>query len=264
MSPRIALLGFSIECNRFAPPATEADFARSLLAGRRGASLDGRPQPRPRGPRRDAGLRADMDATGPWQPAPLMLAMAEPNGPVEHAFFDAHDGELARGRWPRAPARPGLDGAFCVMHGAGLTTELDDPEGAVQALVREILGASVPLSAATTCTPMSATPMVALNDAFVGYRTNPHLDMRARGAESRAAAAPPAGRRALRIAPSPPAHRGADRLAADGAGALCRGDRPRPGRCAAQGPAHRSTSRSWRLRLWRHALQRHVRHRHRD
>ncbi len=32
--PRIALLGFSIECNRFAPTATEADFAgRTLLRG---------------------------------------------------------------------------------------------------------------------------------------------------------------------------------------------------------------------------------------
>ena len=32
--PRIALLGFSIECNRFAPPATLRDFeTRCLIAG---------------------------------------------------------------------------------------------------------------------------------------------------------------------------------------------------------------------------------------
>ena len=32
--PRIALLGFSIECNRFAPPATKAHFlARTYLEG---------------------------------------------------------------------------------------------------------------------------------------------------------------------------------------------------------------------------------------
>ena len=32
--PRIALLGFSIECNRFAPVATEAHFAeRTLITG---------------------------------------------------------------------------------------------------------------------------------------------------------------------------------------------------------------------------------------
>ena len=34
MSARIALLGFSIECNRFAPVATEQDFVtRSLFRG---------------------------------------------------------------------------------------------------------------------------------------------------------------------------------------------------------------------------------------
>ena len=34
--PRVALLGFSIECNRFAPVTQEGDFtARTLLGGRR-------------------------------------------------------------------------------------------------------------------------------------------------------------------------------------------------------------------------------------
>ena len=32
--PRVALLGFSIECNKFAPPATKAHFlARTYLEG---------------------------------------------------------------------------------------------------------------------------------------------------------------------------------------------------------------------------------------
>ena len=35
------------------------------------------------------GFVADMDAAGPWEPVPLVLAMAEPNGPVEQAFFDS-------------------------------------------------------------------------------------------------------------------------------------------------------------------------------
>ena len=34
------------------------------------------------------GFVAAMDATGPWEPVPGLLAMAEPNGPVEQAFFD--------------------------------------------------------------------------------------------------------------------------------------------------------------------------------
>jgi len=33
-TPRIAILGFAIECNRFAPPSTRADFeTRALLRG---------------------------------------------------------------------------------------------------------------------------------------------------------------------------------------------------------------------------------------
>ena len=34
------------------------------------------------------GFVAAMDATGAWEPVPGLLAMAEPNGPVEQAFFD--------------------------------------------------------------------------------------------------------------------------------------------------------------------------------
>src|SRR5579872_4295135 len=86
-NPRIALLGFSIECNKFAPPATKAHFqARTCLEGddivreARAAT----PTMLPETP----GFVAAMDAAGPWQPVGIALAMAEPNGPVEHAFFE--------------------------------------------------------------------------------------------------------------------------------------------------------------------------------
>ena len=41
-----------------------------------------------------------MDAAGPWQPVPIVLAMAEPNGPVDQAFFDQ-----LLARWEVRPAR---------------------------------------------------------------------------------------------------------------------------------------------------------------
>ena len=63
---RVALLGFSIECNRFAPPATEADFRRrswfegeAMLAEARAAA----PRMMPELP----GFVAEMDAAGPWR-----------------------------------------------------------------------------------------------------------------------------------------------------------------------------------------------------
>ena len=89
------------------------------------------------------GFIADMDAAGPWEPVPILLAMAEPNGPVEQAFFDRMMVE-----WEAGLRDAGhLDGVYCVLHGAGLTTADHDPEGTLLALVRRIVGADVPVVA---------------------------------------------------------------------------------------------------------------------
>jgi microcystin degradation protein MlrC len=179
--PRIALLGFSIECNRFAPPATEADFAgRCLLEGE--AVLADARGPAPRALGEMPGFVADMDASGPWRPIPILLAMAEPNGPVEHVVFARMMAVWRRGLEVARAA--GVDAVYAVMHGAGLTTEEDDPEGAIQAMVREILGPGVPLVCSYDLHANVSDRMVRDCDGFVGYRTNPHLDMRERGAES--------------------------------------------------------------------------------
>ncbi len=177
---RVALLGFSIECNRFAPPATQRDFdTRCWVAGEDLVNDARSASPKALGEM--PGFVADMDAAGPWQPHGILLAMAEPNGPVEQAVFERmitlwREGlEALRGR---------VDAVYCVLHGAGLTTELDDPEGALQGLIREVLGPDVPLVCSYDLHGNVSDAMVRDCDAFIGYRTNPHLDMRERGAES--------------------------------------------------------------------------------
>jgi len=181
VSRRIALLGFSIECNRFAPPATLRDFeTRCLLRGQ--AIVEDARAAAPAALGEMPGFVAAMDAAGPWQPRPIMLAMAEPNGPVEHAVFE---GFMAEWRAGLETLRGACDGVFAVLHGAGLTTALHDPEGALQALVRDVLG-DVPFVCVYDLHGNVSAENVALNDAFVGYRTNPHVDMRARGEESAA------------------------------------------------------------------------------
>ena len=177
--PRIALLGFSIECNRFAPVATEAHFVeRTLIGGQ--AMLDDARSAAPGMLGELPGFVADMDAAGDWEPLPSLLAMAEPNGPVEQVFFD----RLLQ-QWDADLRSAGsIDGVYCVLHGAGLSTEDHDPEGTLLALVRRVVGHGVPVVASYDLHANVSEADVDLVNAFVGYRTNPHLDMRERGAES--------------------------------------------------------------------------------
>jgi microcystin degradation protein MlrC len=180
-APRIALLGFSIECNRFAPPATETDFAaRTLLRGE--ALLNEARSPAPRMLGELPGFVSDMDAAGDWEPIPILLAMAEPNGPVEHGVFMRMMREWEQGLRSAGP----VDGVYCVLHGAGLTTEDHDPEGTLLGVIRGVLGPQVPVVATYDLHANVSAADVDLVDAFIGYRTNPHLDMRERGIEAAA------------------------------------------------------------------------------
>ncbi len=179
LNPRIALLGFSIECNRFAPVATEADFAaRTLLRG--DAMVTDARSSAPHMLGELPGFIADMDAAGAWEPVPILLAMAEPNGPVDQPFFDRMLAEWEQGL--RQAGR--LDGVYCVLHGAGLATADHDPEGTLLTLVRRIVGPATPVVASYDLHANVSDANVDLVNAYIGYRTNPHLDMRERGAES--------------------------------------------------------------------------------
>jgi microcystin degradation protein MlrC len=178
-NPRVALLGFSIECNRFAPVATKAHFAaRTYLEGddivreARGAT----PAMLPETP----GFVAAMDASGAWEPVGIALAMTEPNGPVEHGFFE----ELMATIESRLTAALPVDAVYICSHGAAITTEDDDPDGALFALVRRIVGPDVPVAATLDLHANISERMVGSIDAFIGYRTNPHMDMRERGVEA--------------------------------------------------------------------------------
>jgi microcystin degradation protein MlrC len=178
-APRIAVLGFSIECNRFAPVATEADFRTRTLIGGTAMIAEAR-SAAPAMLGELPGFLAVMDETGPWEPVPSVLAMAEPNGPVEQAFFDS----LMR-RWEADLTGAGrLDGVYLVLHGAGLAVDDHDPEGALLGLVRRVVGPDVPVVATFDLHANVSDADVTLLNGFVGYRTNPHLDMRERGAEA--------------------------------------------------------------------------------
>src|SRR5438874_4253515 len=181
-NPRIAVLGFSIECNKFAPPATKAHFeARTYLEG--DAILEEARRATPTMLPETPGFIAAMDAAGRWIPVGIALAMSEPNGPVEHGFFE----ELLDTISQRLRAALPLDGVYFCAHGAAITTEEDDPEGVLFERIRTIVGPDVPVVATFDLHANVSDRMVEMIDAFIGYRTNPHLDMRERGAEAAAA-----------------------------------------------------------------------------
>src|SRR6201987_4369681 len=175
-SPRVALLGFSIECNKFAPPATKAHFlARAYLEG--DAILEDARSATPVMLPETPGFVAAKDSPGPWTPVGIALAMTEPNGPVEHAFFVELLDTIRRGLRAALP----VDAVYICSHGAGLTTEEDDPDGVLFKRVREIVGPDVPIAATLDLHANVSERMVQSVDAFIGYRTNPHFDMRERG-----------------------------------------------------------------------------------
>ncbi|MFN8621225.1 MAG: M81 family metallopeptidase [Chloroflexota bacterium] len=91
---------------------------------------------------------------------------------ADEAFAYLRDGILEVARREAGT----LDGVYLSLHGASATTSEDDPEGALLAAVREIVGPDVPISASFDLHCHMTDRMVASADALIAYRTIPHLD----------------------------------------------------------------------------------------
>jgi microcystin degradation protein MlrC len=180
--PRIGVLGFAIESNRFAPVSTREDFLRrGYWAGDALAAEARREAPAIMG-EIPAFFRA-MDASGPWEPAPLVFTNAQPGGPVDDEFFAAFLADLRA----RLAAAPPLDAVYICEHGAAITTTEHDPDGIVFRLVRDAVGERVPVAATLDLHANVSEAMVEATDVLIAYRCNPHTDMAARGAEAASA-----------------------------------------------------------------------------
>jgi microcystin degradation protein MlrC len=177
--PRIAILGFAIESNRFAPISTRADFTSRAYLKETALMTDARSKAPVMPPEIPAFVR-EMDLIRRWAPVPILYANAESGGPVDHAFFADTLAEFERGLRAALP----LDAVYICEHGAAVTTEDDDPDGAVFALVRRIVGPDVPIVATVDLHANISDRMVDSVDALVSYRRNPHTDMAERGADA--------------------------------------------------------------------------------
>ncbi len=179
---RIAILGFSLESNSFAPPCGRSDFEqRGYYQGEQITH-----QARAEHPAIYAGIcgfYAEMDRLHDrdgWEPVPIVHASSQPAGPVEEGFFKELLGEFEAGL--KAAGR--LDGVYLAEHGGATATHTHDPDGEVFALVRRVVGTGVPVVATLDLHANVSDLMMDSVDLMVGYRTNPHVDIHERGQEA--------------------------------------------------------------------------------
>lgn len=178
-NPRIAVLGFAIECNRFAPVTTAEDFEHDVdIRGNRIVSeaRSGKSITMPDLP----GFFDEMDRTGTWTPVPLRVSLAQPGGPVEEQFFKAFLAEIEAGLKSVLP----VDAIFVSCHGAALAEGTDDPDGDLFEVLRRVAGPDVPIVSVFDLHANVSRRMTDNLSVFVGYLENPHVDIYERGVEA--------------------------------------------------------------------------------
>lgn len=97
-NPKIAILGFSLETNGFSPPSTQADIRSE--------------HPRANGTL--PGFGREMNGSGEWTMAPLVVAATSPGSPAKPTFFDEILAEVETGLWAALP----VDGVYISEHSA--------------------------------------------------------------------------------------------------------------------------------------------------
>jgi microcystin degradation protein MlrC len=176
---RVALLGFHLESNAFAPVSEERHF-RSLCYFEGEDVVREARKEAPALPAEMPGFFREMDSLGKWTPIPVIVTACEPGGPVDDGFFQA---TLAAMR-QRLSAAGRLDAVYISNHGGMVSTAGPDPDGELYAMVRGVAGPEIPVVATVDLHANISERMVQNVDALVSYRTNPHLDQAERARDA--------------------------------------------------------------------------------
>jgi microcystin degradation protein MlrC len=181
MTHRIAIGGFLHESHSFAPrPTIYADFVNpagfpalqngnGLFDAVRATSVPA------------AGAIAVAEAVGATL-VPLAWSFANPAGPVQDEAFE-RIAALICARLSEALDAAPLDGVYLDLHGAAVVESFPDAEGELLRRVRAIVG-DLPLTISLDPHCNLTAQMVRLTDALVPFRTYPHIDMKAAGAQA--------------------------------------------------------------------------------
>ncbi len=178
-TPRIAICGIALESNAFSPVTTSADFRAAIHIEGPELLAEAR-KPVSRISAEMSAFVQAMDATGPWEPLPLLLAASPPWGPVEDDYLQACYRTIADG----LASAGEVDGVYLANHGAMVSTATPDPDGEMMARIREAAGADAAIIATLDLHANTSERMVEAADVLIGYLTNPHVDMRERGEEA--------------------------------------------------------------------------------
>ena len=179
---RIAVGGFLHESHSFAPrPTTWQDFVQP-----------GGFPPLQNGP---GLIEATQDTSVPLAGAiavareagvelvPLAWAFANPAGPVQDEAFErlaALNCALLSNALQAGP----IDGVYLDLHGAAVAESFPDAEGELLRRIRMIVGSDMPLTISLDPHANLTREMVERADAVVPFRTYPHVDMKAAGAQA--------------------------------------------------------------------------------
>jgi microcystin degradation protein MlrC len=125
------------------------------------------------------GFFEGLDREG-MEAVPIFAARAIPCGAIEPATYNqlrqrVVDGIQRAGR---------LDGILVAPHGAAVSGEIRDVDGDWLTCVRQLVGPDIPVVGTLDPHANLSPRMVAATTALIAYRSNPHLDQRARGVEA--------------------------------------------------------------------------------
>ena len=163
---RIAVASFVQETDSFSPLLTTLDdfrqqglyFGQEVLEKARGVA----------GP--IDGFLAAAEEEGGIVPVPILLGNALAGGPMSAETVEFFRANLVEGLRRALP----LDGAFLFLHGAAASEATDDVVGYLLSAVREVIGESLPVVMPCDHHANITRRIVALANAIVGHRTQPH------------------------------------------------------------------------------------------
>ncbi len=122
----------------------------------------------------------EWNAKGDVTAVPLLATRATPAGVIDSATWQ----QLTNRMLELVTAAGDLDGILVAPHGAAVSGLARDGDGYWLAKLRECVGAEMPIIGTLDAHANLSEQMVQACTALVAYRTNPHLDQRARGIEA--------------------------------------------------------------------------------